>query len=100
MVDTGLVLRLRRVLDILDERLARLIAALGATRPSGIATTVIAARTRFQIATPTTLGAKIAVWALPLVRHRDAARRAAAAAAPGFARRRVGQQRRAAGPWR
>ena len=50
-------------------RLARLIAALGAQAERHRAT-VIAARTRFQIATPTTLGAKIAVWTMPLIRHR------------------------------
>ncbi len=33
--------------------------------------TVMAARTRGQIATPTTLGAKIAVWTAPLLRHQD-----------------------------
>ena len=71
VVDTALVLRLRGVLDILDGRLARLIAALGGAGASGTAATVIAARTRFQIATPTTLGAKIAVWTMPLVRHRQ-----------------------------
>ena len=69
VVDTGLVLRLRRVLDILDERLERLIGTL-ADQAERHRETVIAARTRFQIATPTTLGAKIAVWGLPLVRHR------------------------------
>ena len=69
VVDTGLVLRLRRVLDILDERLARLAATL-ADQAGRHRETVIAARTRYQIATPTTLGAKIAVWGLPLVRHR------------------------------
>jgi 3-carboxy-cis,cis-muconate cycloisomerase len=69
LVDTGLVLRLRRVLDILDARLERLVAALGAEAERH-RDTVIAARTRFRIATPTTLGAKIAVWTMPLVRHR------------------------------
>ena len=70
VVDTGLVLRLRRVIAILDTRLDRLTAVLAeqATRHRD---TVIAARTRFQIATPTTLGAKIAVWGLPLLRHRQ-----------------------------
>jgi 3-carboxy-cis,cis-muconate cycloisomerase len=69
IVDTGLVLRLRGVLEVLDGRLARLVGALAeqAGRHRG---TVIAARTRFQVATPTTLGAKIAVWGMPLVRHR------------------------------
>ncbi|MFO1142965.1 MAG: lyase family protein [Amaricoccus sp.] len=69
VIDTGLVLRLGRVLALLDARLARMVGILAAQaeRHRG---TVIAARTRGQIAQPTTLGAKIAVWAMPLVRHR------------------------------
>lgn len=70
IVDTGLVLRLRDLLDLLDGRLAALIATLGA-QAERHRDTVIAARTRFRIATPTTLGAKIAVWTLPLIRHRQ-----------------------------
>jgi 3-carboxy-cis,cis-muconate cycloisomerase len=69
IVDTALVLRLRRVLEILDGRLERLVAALGDQAERHRAT-VIAARTRFRIATPTMLGAKIAVWTMPLIRHR------------------------------
>lgn len=69
VVDTGLVLRLGGVLDLLDARLAELVAALGLAAATH-RDTVIAARTRFQMATPTTLGAKIAVWTAPLVRHR------------------------------
>ena len=70
VVDTGLVLRLRRALDIIDARLAALCGALGA-RARAEAETVMAARTRSQIATPTTLGAKIAVWRAPLLRCRE-----------------------------
>ena len=70
VVDTALVLRLRAVLDLLDARLARLTEALAA-QAERHRRTFIAARTRFQIATPTTLGAKIAVWTIPLVRHRQ-----------------------------
>lgn len=70
VVDTALALRLRRVLDILDDRLERLVAAL-ASQAKRHRRTVIAARTRTQIATPTTLGAKIAVWTMPLIRHRN-----------------------------
>ncbi|MEM7547176.1 MAG: lyase family protein [Pseudomonadota bacterium] len=68
-MDTGLVLRLRRVLDLIDGRLEVLIATLGA-RAAAEAGSVMAARTRSQIATPTTLGAKIAVWRASLVRCR------------------------------
>ncbi|QDL90481.1 3-carboxy-cis,cis-muconate cycloisomerase [Paroceanicella profunda] len=70
VIDTGLVLRLRRLLDILDSRLAALADTL-AQQASRHAGTVLAARTRSQMATPTTLGAKIAVWAAPLARHRE-----------------------------
>lgn len=70
VVDTGLVLRLREVLDLLDARLVALIAALGRSALEH-RDTVIAARTRFQVATPTTLGAKVAVWTAPLIRHRE-----------------------------
>lgn len=69
VVDTGLVLRLRRAAEIIDARLAALIKTLDAVaaREAG---TVMAARTRSQIATPTTLAAKIAVWAGSLRRGR------------------------------
>ena len=70
VIDTGLMLRLRRALDHIDERLERLIGALGALAAAE-ATTVMAARTRGQIATPTTFGARVAVWRAPLVRCRE-----------------------------
>jgi 3-carboxy-cis,cis-muconate cycloisomerase len=69
IMDTGLVLRLTGVLAVLDGRLERLVAAL-AGQAAAQRDTVIAARTRGQIAMPTTLGAKIAVWTMPLIRHR------------------------------
>lgn len=68
-MDTGLVLRLRRVLEIFDARLAALIGSLAA-QAALHRDTVMAARTRHQNATPTTLGARIAVWGMPLIRHR------------------------------
>ena len=69
-LDTGLVLRLRAVLDLLDARLAGLVATLmeAAETHAGRA---MAGRTRTQIATPTTLGLRIAGWAAPLKRCRD-----------------------------
>ena len=70
IVDTGLVLRLRDLCDLLDTRLAALITAF-ADQAEAHRDTVMAARTRNQIATPTTLGAKIAVWAAPLLAHRE-----------------------------
>lgn len=68
--DSGLVLRLRRALDIMEARLRALVAAL-AEQAQTHAGTVIVARTRWQAATPTTLGARIAAWGMPLVRHLD-----------------------------
>lgn len=70
VVDTGLVLRLRDLCDLIDARLATLIAAFAAQAEKH-RDTVMAARTRNQIATPTTLGAKIAVWTAPLLTHRE-----------------------------
>ncbi|WP_297768881.1 lyase family protein [uncultured Roseovarius sp.] len=66
--DSGLVLQLREALVVLEGRLGRLdkIFTLKAAR---YADQPIPARTRFQIAAPTTLGAKIAVWRAPLARH-------------------------------
>ena len=69
VIDTSLMLRLSEVLTILDGRLARLVETLAA-QAALHRDTVIAARTRGQIAQPTTLGAKIAVWTMPLLRHR------------------------------
>ncbi|WP_340110220.1 lyase family protein [Pikeienuella sp. HZG-20] len=67
IVDTGLALRLRRALDIIGGRLRALTEALE-TKAAAEAETAMAARTRSQIATPTTFGARIAVWRAGLVR--------------------------------
>ena len=69
IIDTALVLRLRRAMEILDERLEKIIADLADAAQSH-RDTPIAARTRNQIATPTSLGARITSWAAPLQRHR------------------------------
>ncbi|MDP5305985.1 lyase family protein [Paracoccus spongiarum] len=66
--DSALALQLREALLPIEDRLRRLDAAL-ACRARDHAALPIAARTRFQIAAPTTLGAKIAVWRAPLARH-------------------------------
>lgn len=68
--DSGLVLRLRRALDLIESRLRALVKAL-AEQAREHAETPMAARTRHQIATPTTLGARIAVWGMPVLRHLD-----------------------------
>lgn len=70
IVDTGLALRLRRALEIIAARLDALIDAM-AEKAAAEAETAMAARTRSQIATPTSFGARIAVWRAPLVRCRD-----------------------------
>ncbi|MDA1098137.1 MAG: 3-carboxy-cis,cis-muconate cycloisomerase [Proteobacteria bacterium] len=69
IVDTAMVLMLRRVMALFAGRLDDLIrswAALAA-RHRG---TVMAARTRSQQAVPTTFGLKAAGWLAPLLRHR------------------------------
>lgn len=70
IVDTALVLQLRRALSLLEERLRALIEALAAIAEAH-ADTVMVARTRYQQAQPTTFGLKAAGWIDPLVRHLD-----------------------------
>lgn len=70
IVDTGWVLRLREMLRLLEARLERAIAVL-ADQAEAHAGTVMAGRTRSQIATPVTFGLRIAGWLAPLVRCRE-----------------------------
>ncbi|MDE2791236.1 MAG: lyase family protein [Paracoccaceae bacterium] len=70
IMDTAFVLCLQRTLAVMDERLKELIARL-ARAAHEHRKTIIAARTRNRIATPTTLGCRIAGWASPLIRHRQ-----------------------------
>lgn len=70
IADTGLVLRLRAALPILSARCADLLAALAAQAGAHRALPM-AARTRSQIATTTTFGARVASWGAPFLRHRD-----------------------------
>jgi len=65
--DTGLVLRLREILVALEWRLSRLCDMLAVQARCHAAQTM-AARTRSQIATPTTFGLRIAGWRAPLAR--------------------------------
>jgi len=69
IVDTGLVLRLRDLLALLEGRQEALIAVL-----AGLADrhrhTVMAGRTRTQQAVPVTFGLKVAGWLAPLLRQR------------------------------
>ncbi len=70
VMDTATVLCLGRILDVIEQRLSRLSAALAGAADAN-RNLVIAARTRNRIATPTTLGLRIAGWLAPLLRHRD-----------------------------
>ncbi|RMH52328.1 MAG: 3-carboxy-cis,cis-muconate cycloisomerase [Alphaproteobacteria bacterium] len=70
VIDTALVLRLRDALAMLEARIDAILTALGQAAAAH-RMTVMAARTRGQIATPTTLGARIAVWGAPLLRQRE-----------------------------
>ena len=68
IMDTGLALRLRRMLEIFDTRFGQLIPALGALALNH-ADLPMAARTFGQNATPTSFGAVVASWGRPLIRH-------------------------------
>ncbi len=69
-MDTGLVLRLRSLLDLLGARLDTVVESLSALarRHAGLA---MAGRTRSQLAAPTTFGLRAAGWMAPLARCRD-----------------------------
>jgi 3-carboxy-cis,cis-muconate cycloisomerase len=75
-MDTATVLQLRPVLDVIVARLDTIIARL-AEIAEAEAETIMAARTRTQIALPATFGALVAHWGTPLltVRVRFAALR-------------------------
>ncbi len=66
IMDTGLMLRLRRVLEILAERLDATLLALAALAETH-AELPMAARTYGQVATPTSFGAVAAGWGRPLI---------------------------------
>ncbi|MCQ0971634.1 lyase family protein [Paracoccus sp. TK19116] len=70
IVDSALVLALREALTLLAARLQAVTDTLD-RRADDFADQAIPARTRFQNAMPTTLGAKIAVWRAPLVRDSE-----------------------------
>jgi 3-carboxy-cis,cis-muconate cycloisomerase len=70
VLDTGLVQRLKPLLDIFDARLRKLdemLAAMAARHGSQALT----AHTRMQRALPITWADKIAAWRAPLARHRE-----------------------------
>ena len=70
-MDTALVLRLKTVCDLIEQRLVVLLQAL-AKQADVYAELPMAARTRAQIATPTSFGAVIAAWGSPLLSHLEA----------------------------
>ena len=68
IMDTGLMLRLQGICDLVEQRLKILLQAL-ADKADVHAELPMAARTRTQIATPTSFGAVIAAWGSPLLNH-------------------------------
>jgi 3-carboxy-cis,cis-muconate cycloisomerase len=69
-MDTGVVLQLRRALEVMDQDLARLTSTL-ATLADNHRATPIAARTWMQQALPTTFGFIVAGWLDAILRHRS-----------------------------
>lgn len=69
-VDTGLMLRLKKLLQILGARLDALLQALSALREEQGATPLMA-QTRMQAALPFTAADKLATWTRPLAKHRE-----------------------------
>lgn len=70
IVDTALVLQLRDALGLITSRLDRVITSLASLADTHRGT-VMAARTRYQQALPTSFGLKCAGWLMPLVRCRE-----------------------------
>jgi 3-carboxy-cis,cis-muconate cycloisomerase len=70
IMDTGLLLRLRKVLELLELRIGTALEAL-ATQAETYAETPMAARTYGQAATPTSFGAVAAGWGRPLLGLRE-----------------------------
>lgn len=71
IMDSGLVLRLRQVCDIVEARISLLLSAL-ADLAEAHAQLPLVARTRRQAATPTSFGAVVASWGAPLLSHLEA----------------------------
>jgi len=68
-MDTGLILQLRRALEVVDQDLARLTSTL-ATLADKHRAAPLAARTWMQQALPTTFGFIVAGWLDAILRHR------------------------------
>ncbi|MEL6889300.1 MAG: lyase family protein [Pseudomonadota bacterium] len=71
IIDTGLMLRLRQTLAVLEARLGDAVRTIGAGAER-YAETPMAARTYGQVATPTSFGAVLAQWGAPLADAADA----------------------------
>jgi len=70
VMDTGLILRLRDALAVMQRRLDTIITRLAALADTHRATPM-AGRTWMQHATPTTFGLKCATWLDPLLRQKE-----------------------------
>ena len=70
IIDTGLILRLRQALTLIEAHQTRLLRALAHLAQTH-ADTPMAGRTYGQTATPTSFGAVVASWGWPLLAHLD-----------------------------
>lgn len=70
IVDTALILRLKKIITIFNEQLVALIAALE-TLNADYGSNKLMGRTRMQAALPITVADRIAPWLLPLITHRQ-----------------------------
>ena len=70
IMDTGLMLRLKRLLELFAIRLDNVLDNLAALADE-TADLPMAGRTYGQVATPTSFGAVVAAWGRPLLRWRD-----------------------------
>ena len=68
IIDTALVLRLKQVVAIFEGRLKAIVQALGILAETH-ADLPMAGRTYGQIASPTSFGAMVASWGMPLLAH-------------------------------
>jgi adenylosuccinate lyase len=82
VVDTALALQMTRALDVIQEAVARLEAAI-AKRAREFRDTPMVGRTHGIHAEPTTFGAKLALWALQVRRERERLAKARATIAVG-----------------
>lgn len=70
VMDTALVLQLRAIILVFDNRLKQLIKSLAETAAAH-RHTLMPGRTHSQHALPITFGLKVASWLSPLLRHQD-----------------------------